>query len=116
MGFILNIVAFLLFPILSVLNIVVVVWKNPKWKTFTDYFLQSAVDIDVFGNHNLRTLLNTILRKRNGYNFGKNEETISSALGKNKRDKTLSIVGILICKILDTLDKNHSIKSINKKV
>ena len=58
-------------------------------------------------------LICNIMRLRNGYKFGNVNETISSALGKNQRDKTLSWFGKIICLILDTLDKNHCKKSIN---
>lgn len=116
MGFLLNLIDFLLFPILSIINVVVVVWKNPNWKTFTGYFMQSAIDIDVFGNHNLRTLLNTLCRKANGYKFGAEGETISSALGKNQRDKTLSSVGSFVVAVLNFLEKDHCKKSINNNI
>jgi len=41
------------------------------------------------------------------YKFGDVRETISSALGKNQRDKTLTLFGKLVCNILNFLDKNH---------
>ena len=41
-------------------------------------------------------------------------QTISSALGKNERDKTLSKKGKLLVKILDFLDKNHCQNSIKE--
>ena len=53
------------------------------------------------------------MRINNGYAFGNPNETISSALGKNQRDGTLSWFGKVICKILDTIDKNHCEKSID---
>jgi 8-oxo-dGTP diphosphatase len=40
------------------------------------------------------------------------DETISSVLGKNKKANTLSKIGKGLDWILDILDKNHSIKSI----
>ena len=52
-------------------------------------------------------------RKPNGYKFGNSKETISSALSKNKRDGTLSRTGKLLAWILDKIDKNHVLKSIN---
>ena len=54
------------------------------------------------------------MRKENGYQFGAVGETISSALGKNQRDKTLTICGKILVSILDFLDKNHCIKSIRE--
>ena len=51
-----------------------------------------------------------------GYKFGNPKETISSVLGKNQRDKTLSLAGELLRWILDLIDDNHCIKSINDEV
>ena len=53
------------------------------------------------------------MRVRNGYKFGNVNETISSTWGKNQRDGTLSLFKKVICKILDTIDKNHCEKSID---
>lgn len=78
--------------------------------------MSGAIDIDRFGNHNFRTLWNTILRRRKGYGFGNPLETISSALGKNQRDGTLSIIGKGLAGILNLLDKNHCKNSINNEV
>jgi hypothetical protein len=50
----------------------------------------------------------------NGYEFGDVRETISSALGKNQRDGTLSKFGKGICFVLDEIDKNHCKKSIKE--
>lgn len=87
-------------------------WKyRIKWNTINGFFHETAIDIDRFGNRNFRTLLNMTLQK-NGYEFGDINETISSALGKNKRDKTLTKTGLVVCSILDSLDEDHCIKSI----
>lgn len=76
------------------------------------YFRSTAVNLDKFGNREFRTLWNETLRKKSGYKFGNPEETISSALGKNQRDKTLTNAGKSLAWILDTLDKDHCVKSI----
>ena len=106
MEFILFVVAIIVFLPLSVINYFLV-------KDKSGYFKETAIDIDRFGNRNFRTLLNKTLQK-NGYKFGDERETISSALGKNKRDNTLTKTGITICNILDYLDKNHCLKSIKE--
>ena len=64
-------------------------------------------------NREFRTLWNKTLKKENGYKFGAEDETISSALGKNQRDNTLTKTGKKLVWILDKIDKNHCIKSIN---
>lgn len=47
------------------------------------------------------------------YQFGDFRETISSVLGKNQRDGTLSKKGEILVSILDFIDKDHCKKSIN---
>lgn len=114
MGIILFLVAISLFLPLTLINFFCVILKyGLTWKTINSFFHETAIDIDRFGNRNFRTLLNLTLQE-SGYKFGNVNETISSALGKNKRDKTLTTTGKVICFILDTLDKNHCIKSIKE--
>ena len=112
MEFLVFLIAVLLFLPLTVLNLTVVIVKHSfKWNIIKGYFLETAIDIDRFGNRNFRTLLNLTLQK-DGYQFGLANETISSALGKNKLKGTLTKMGEFLCYILDSLDKNHCIKSI----
>ena len=115
MEFLIFLVAIVLFIPLTVLNLVAVGIKYSfKWSVLKKYFIETAIDIDKFGNKNLRTLLNSTLIIKKGYHFGNGKETISSVLGKNKRDSTLTKTGKAVCAILDFLDKNHCIKSIQK--
>lgn len=117
MGIILFIVAIYLFKPLTLINFICVLYKYGfKWKTINDFFYETAVDIDRFANRNFRTLWNMTLRTPEGYHFGNINETISSALGKNKLNKTLTRLGSILCYILDKLDKNHCIKSINNNI
>lgn len=109
MGILLFIIASILWIPLTILNWIIV---NYKYGLSNSYFLQTAIDIDRFGNRNFRTLLNLSLQK-NGYEFGDVRETISSAIGKNKKDNTLTKTGKIICWTLDFLDKNHCVKSIH---
>lgn len=113
----LTIIAYILFNILFIVNFFAVIYKYGfKRSVIIDFFKQTAIDLDRYGNHNYRTLFNITLIKSNGYKFGNVNETISSVLGKNKRNNTLSKIGIIICTILDFLDKNHCIKSINNNI
>jgi len=107
MGLLLFIIAYILYLPLTIINFCLVRSKG--------YFLDSAITLDRLANREFRTLWNKTLRTKDGYPFGKIEETISSALGKNQRDGTLSTAGKVLVWILDKLDKNHSIKSINNK-
>ena len=97
--FLLFIVAWLLILPLTIINLFLV-WQK-------DYFLSTSRSIDVWANYEFRTLWNTVLIKSRGYKFGVKNETISSALGKNERDKTLTNTGKVLVFILDILDKNH---------
>nr|WP_153852095.1 hypothetical protein [Ornithobacterium rhinotracheale] len=109
-NFLLFIIAYSLLLPLTIFNYVVV--ARAKDKTRKGYFKSTAINIDRFGNREFRATWNKYLRAENGYAFGDERETISSALGKNERDNTLTKCGRILCKILNTLDKNHCKKSI----
>ena len=111
MNLILFLVAWILIPPLTVWNLIIV---NRKYGNTKGYFRGTALSLDFWANKEFRTLWNVKLRIENGYEFGKENETISSALGKNERDNTLSKKGKILVKILDFLDKNHCIKSIKE--
>jgi len=106
-NFLLFITAYVLYLPLSLINWFVVDNK-------CGYFLSSAINLDKFGNREFRTLFNTFLILESGYKFGNINETISSVLGKNERDNTLTQTGKIVVWILDKIDKNHSFKSIGK--
>ncbi len=76
------------------------------------YFLEMAVSIDQLGNVIMQHILNLLWIKKGGYTFGNRDETISSVLGKNKVQNTLSGFGKLIVSILDAIDPNHVLDSI----
>ncbi len=107
MGGILFIIAYLLFLPLTVWNYFLV--ENKK-----GYFKSSAISLDKFANREFRTLWNKYLRTENGYHFGVIGETISSALGKNERNNTLTKTGKRLVWLLNKLDNNHAFKSIDK--
>ena len=111
MNLLLFLVAWILILPLTVRNLIVVYQKNGSVK---GYFRGTALSLDIWANREFRTLWNTQLRIDGGYEFGRENETISSALGKNERDKTLSKKGKLLVKILDFLDENHCKNSIKE--
>ena len=111
MNFLLFIFAWLLIPPLTVWNLIVV---NRKYGNTKGYFRSTALSIDIWANTEFRTLWNTQLRIDGGYEFGEENETISSALGKNERDDTLTTTGKILVWILDKIDKNHCKKSIKE--
>ena len=79
------------------------------------YFRGIAESIDQLGNHVMQYAFNKWLIKDNAYKFGNIDETVSSVLGKNKRDKTLTKTGRFLDRILNKLDDNHSIDAIEIK-
>jgi len=109
MGVFLFIIAYILFLPLTLVNFLMVENKS-------GYFKSSAVSLDKFANREFRTLWNKTMRLENGYQFGNFEETVSSALGKNERDGTLSKAGKSLVWLLDKLDENHCKKSINNNI
>ena len=109
MNLLLFVIAWILIPPLTICNLIVV---NKKYGNTKGYFRNTALSIDIWANFEFRTLWNTKLRIDGGYEFGRIGETISSALGKNQRDKTLTIYGKILVAILDFLDENHCQESI----
>lgn len=78
-----------------------------------EYLLKIAVSIDQLGNVMMQHLLNLLWIRKRGYPFGNRDETISSALGRNKKLGMLTGFGKGIDKFLDTIDPNHSLNSID---
>lgn len=72
-----------------------------------------ALSIDQTGNVIMADLFNIILINKKGYKFGDEDETISSVLGKNKINNNLKPLGKALDWVLDKIDPNHSIKSID---
>lgn len=78
------------------------------------YFYRFALAIDQMGNVAMQDLFNDIFILKNGYKFGDVDETISSVLGKNERLLTLTLLGRIIVNILNFIDPNHSLNSIEE--
>lgn len=77
------------------------------------YLLKIAISIDQLGNVLMQHLLNAVWIKKEGYRFGNRDETISSALGRNKQLGTLTSFGRWIDRFLDSIDPNHTLNSID---
>lgn len=77
---------------------------------------KTARSIDVFANVEAQELFNDILIKKGGYKFGNKLETISSVLGKNQRDSTLTKVGTGLRILLDKIEKDHCLLAINDEL
>lgn len=112
----LAVIAILLFILIEPISFIYVVFVKEKFsmKRLSGYWRGFAVAVDQFGNHQYKSILNRFLKIEDGYEFGDFRETISSALGKNQRDNSLTKSGRLLVKILDFLDENHCEKSIKE--
>ncbi|CAM4252459.1 NUDIX domain-containing protein [Zobellia roscoffensis] len=82
-------------------------------KGIGEYLLKIAISVDQLGNVIMQHLMNVLWTNKNGYKFGNRDETISSALGRNKKLGTLTAAGRLMDKILDIIDPDHSLNSID---
>ena len=109
------ILLYLFLPIVIIFYIIKYLLTGNK-RELKVWFYRSAREIDVFANVIGSDLFNAIFIVDQGYKFGNPKETISSVLGKNQRDKTLSLAGDGLRRILDLIDENHCLNSINSEV
>ena len=123
MGVILAIVSVILSIILFPVGLLMTFFNNlyrKKWKLslrrLDQQFLSIATSIDASGNVVCKDLFNLILKQKGGVDFGNRKETISSVLGKNQRDDTLTGLGKALAFVLDKIDPNHCLKSIDELV
>jgi len=80
------------------------------------WYLNLAISKDQYGNVLGMYFFNDLLiTKVSKHRFGHPDETISSVLGKNKREKTLTKIGQILSNVLDFLDHNHVTKSIENE-
>lgn len=119
MGFILLIVSLILGSILLPLGFIWAVIEafykkgfKEGWQRANKYFRDCALSIDQTANVLCSELFNDTLIKSSGYKFGNPDETISGVLGKNKVKETLTKTGRCLDWILNKLDEDHSINSI----
>jgi hypothetical protein len=107
----------IVFPFGILYQFISIFKKRNKSIYFSDYFFKIAQCIDQLGNVTYRELFNDVLITPASKNaFGDNQETISSVIGKNLEDNTLSKTGIWLNKILNLIQPNHSVISIEDNV
>ena len=124
MGFILSLIAQILFFIVGFINYPIVLILHAKkrgfWIVNNDYFFENGRDIDVFANYAYRSTWNLLFINKSGYKFGVKGETISSALGKNRLRNDFILIGWIVYGVLYAIDYKywktggHCINSINK--
>ena len=114
MGFLLFIISLVLKRILELPMYLfgsVIACLKGEWN---QYNTDLAIATDQYGNGLSKYLFNILLIKKTAeHKFGNIDETISSVIGKNKVAGTLTVLGEIVDIILDSLDPNHSIKSID---
>lgn len=107
-----SVLKWLLTPLAYIYGIIISIKK----REFNDYNMKLAIAKDQYGNCLCRYLFNQILIVDGGYKFGNIDETISSVVGKNKRNGTLTKIGKILDYCLDKFEKDHSIKSIDETI
>ncbi|NJB72614.1 ADP-ribose pyrophosphatase YjhB (NUDIX family) [Saonia flava] len=115
-GFLLFLISIVLLVLTGPFGFIYGLFHSLFAKGFTglgEFFLKIAISIDQLGNVLMQHLLNLLWIKKDGYKFGNRDETISSALGRNNKMNTLTSFGQFIDKILDIIDNNHSLDSID---
>lgn len=114
MGIILALIATLLMYIFSPFLIIYGMCTMSSFKEVSDYFFRIAVSIDQLGNVIGSPFFNHCAIKPEGFQFGNEDETISSVLGKNYQTSTFRLLGRSMRYYLDKIQPNHCINSIGK--
>lgn len=113
MGFLLLVIStilkFVFAPIAYTYGTIISLYK----KEWNEYNKNLAIAKDQYGNALCSYLFNSLLIEKGGYKFGNVDETISSCIGKNQLNGTLSKLGKILDWILDKFQKDHAIKSID---
>ncbi|MBD0850817.1 hypothetical protein [Maribacter arenosus] len=115
-GLLLFLISIVLVVFTTPLGFIYGVFHNLFTKGFSgigEFLLQIAISIDQLGNVVMQHLLNTLWIKKSGYKFGNRDETISSVIGKNKQLRTLTFFGKNMDRILEFIEANHSLNSID---
>ena len=84
------------------------------FRAVNEYLFKVSKSIDQLGNVVCRDLFNDTLIKKGGYRFGNEDKTISHVLGMNEITNTLSVAGKILAWILNTIDKDHNKKAIER--
>lgn len=122
MGFLAYIVSVILstifVPIGIIYGFVKIFYKQTIRKALHDLdnkFFDLGYSKDQHGGVSCKELFNDILiTKDSKHKFGNPDETISSVLGKNRRDNTLTWCGKALCWILGLFQKDHEIRAIEE--
>jgi len=117
-NFLLFITSIILFILLFPISLFFILYDAIRYGSFyrrINYSLLSfALSLDIAANTAYSNFLNAFCIKHGAYKFGSDRsETMSSVFGKNLVLSKLTYLGLGISGILDLIDKNHCIRSIN---
>ena len=107
------ILVLIFYPIGFIYSVLFTILKS-GYKTLDNYLFNCSLATDQHANTFLAKLFNDVMVQPGGHKFGNPDETISSVLGKNKLKNKLSLVGKGLDLLLNMIEDNHSIKSIDK--
>lgn len=112
MGFILYIVAKILYLVLAPITMLYAIVKLIFKGGLSNYFHNLAFAIDQLGNVMIAPMANDVLIKKNSPKlYGNPDETISHVTGINYLARTLTSFGYFVAHSLDAVDKNHVTKA-----
>lgn len=114
MGILLTLVAATLSIIFYPIALIYSLFRYSKFSYFFKHYFNIALSIDQAGNVVCQYLLNDIMIKKGGSEFGNTDESVSSVIGKNQETNTLTLVGKGLNWILNSLQSNHSVKAIEQ--
>lgn len=110
-----NILAILLFPIGFAWGMIKCIRKGKLLRAIREAdakLFALAKAVDQYGNVVCGELFNDSLKTKAGiYRFGYIYQTISAVLGHNETAGTLSGAGVMLCAILNRIDRKHTQKA-----
>ncbi|MRM84499.1 hypothetical protein LEQ04_08395 [Riemerella anatipestifer] len=124
-NFIINLLLFLIAPILELLlmpiNVIIVFAKDWNKRGFknaligiSNYFKESALRKDIYLCSEYRTLWNATLKTKEGAKIGVNKRTLSADLGQQDHEATMSRTGAVLNLFLFLIERNHCRKAYGK--
>lgn len=118
MGIILLIIVQLVSPLGNLIGGIWAIYNFRSFKEMSAYYKRVAVSKDQYLNVTMRYFFNSTMCKdipgQNKYLFGNEDETISSAFGKNNRRGTLTNFGYFWDRFLHMIEKDHTLLAIEE--
>ena len=102
----------LLLLLFATISIIIAIEKIIRGKASSSYFFECALAVDVLGNVMGQHIWNFIFISKDGYQFGKRGEAMSSVFGKNQLTLTTIYLGKFMVKVLNLFQKDHCLISI----